>query len=198
MGAGPTVGPRPQQSFPAAPLVNAFTDPTSLNVPLDDISTMMFPSADPMAYPIQPMTTFEDSHPQGFGFKHESPNMVQIAFQAAGVNDMKPSPPAFNSPGGMGNVRMAPRRSDNEVQLLGPMPMYLMQGAQQRGFQPPPNSSAPHMPLQDDGNMNFDDIFGGEEWAQTFMDPQLGLSGQGTGFGNPSNFPNGPGMGSWH
>jgi hypothetical protein len=197
MGAGPTIGPRHAQSFPAAPLVNAFTDPTSLNVPLADISTMMFPSADPMAYPIQPMTTFEDSHPQGFGFKHESPNMVDIAFRAAGV-DMKPSPPAFNSPGGMGNVRMAPRRSDNEVQLLGPMPMYLMQGAQQRGFQQPSNSSAPQMPMQDGANMNFDDIFGGEEWAQTFMDPQLGLSGQGTGFGNPSNFPNGPNMGGWH
>lgn len=197
MGTAPTTGSRPAQSFPTAPLVNAFTDPTSLDVPLADISTMMFPSADPMAYPIQPMTTFEDSHPQTFGFKHESPTMAQIAFQAAGV-DMKPSPPGFNSPAGMGNVRMAPRRPDNEVQLLGPMPMYLMQGAQQRGFHPPPHSSAPQMPLQDGNNMNFDEIFGGEEWAQTFMDPQLGLNSQGPGYGNQSNYPNGPGMGGWH
>ena len=197
MGAGATTGPRPAQSFPAAPLVNAFTDPTSLNVPLADISTMMFPSADPMAYPIQPMTTFEESHPQSFGFKHESPSMAQIAFQAAG-DDMKPSPPAFSSPGPMSNLRMAPRRPDNEVQLLGPMPMYLMQGAQQRGFHPPPTSAAPQMPLQDNTSMNFDEIFGSEEWAQTFMDPQLGLHGQGPAYGNQSNFPNGPGMGNWH
>ncbi|KAF2685973.1 hypothetical protein K458DRAFT_386981 [Lentithecium fluviatile CBS 122367] len=195
MAAGPTAGLQSAQSF-SAPL-NTFTDASNPNVPLSDISTMMFPSADPMAYPMQPMTTFEDSRPQTFGFKHESPTMAQIAFQAAGV-DVKPSPPAFNSTGGMGSAQMGPRRSDNEVQLLGPMPMYLMQGAQQRGVHSQPTSQPPQIPLQDSTNLNFDEIFIGEEWAQTFMDPGLGLSGHGTGYGGHPNFgPAGSGMGGW-
>jgi hypothetical protein len=129
---------------------------------------MMFPSTDPMAYPIQPMSTFEDNHPQSFGFKHGSPTMAEIALQAAGI-DINPSSPTINSPIMVDNPHIGLRRLDNEVQLLGPLPMYLMQGAQQRGFPPPPNSQTPQMSLQEGANVNFDEIFGGEEWAQTFM-----------------------------
>lgn len=198
VGTGPTTGPRPPQSFSAPPLGHSFVDPSALNVPLSDISTMMFPSADPMAYPIQPMTTFEDSQLQNFGYRHKSPSPAEIAFRAAGV-DMKPSPPTFGGPGIMSNPpHSVQRHSDSEVQLLGPMPMYLMQGARQRAMQQPNTSHAPLIPPLDSANLNFDEIFGGEEWAQTFMDPQLGLSGHGTGYGPNVNFgPNGPGMGGW-
>lgn len=198
MKNGPTIGPRHSHSFPTQPFGHAFTDPSALNVPLSDISTMMFPSADPMAYPIQPMTTFEDSHLQHFGYRHDSPSLAEIAFRAAGL-EMRSSPPVFGGPGGVGNAHHpAPRHPDTEAQLLGPMPMYLMQGAQQRAMQPIPTSHAPLIPPQDSASLNFDEIFGGEEWPQTLMDPQLGLSGQGAGYGPVSFGPSGPSMGAWH
>lgn len=204
MSATHTPSHRPAQSFPPTPMTNAFVDPTGLNVPLPDVSAMMFPSTDPFAYPNQPMTTFENNNPQNFADKSESsPTIANLPFQTSGV-DMKPHLSAY-SPSGLSNVQMAPRRpDDNNVQLYGPMPMYLVQGAQlagaqgQRAFRPAPNPQQPQMPGSD--NMNFEDIFGGEEWANTFMDQGLGLSGSGTGFGGQYGFGPGappPGAGSW-
>lgn len=196
MAVGPNSQQRPAQSFPATPLANTFADPSGLNVPLTDISTMMFPSADPMAYPNQPMTTFEDNHPQAFGFKHGSPSITQMPYQVTGV-DIKPNLAAF-SPGGMATVQMGPRRPDNEVQLFGPMPMYLMQGAQPRAFHPQQASQSAHMTGHEGTSMSLDDLFSGEEWAQAFMDQSLGLNGPNTGFGsNPHFGPGGPGMSTW-
>lgn len=185
---------RPDQPFAGSPLTTV-ADASGLNV---DINSLMFPSADPLAYPNQPMTTFEDSHPQAYQFKHGSPTMAQLPPQYTGV-DMKPSPaPYTGSP--LANVAAAPRRPDNEVQLLGPMPMYLMQGAQHRSFNPQPavhGPPPPQLPGQNPSNMNFDEIFGGEEWAQTFMDPGLGL-GSGSGYnGVPPYGPGDPRMGGW-
>ncbi|KAL5388762.1 hypothetical protein DPSP01_002868 [Paraphaeosphaeria sporulosa] len=164
---------RPGQPFAGSPLTT-MADASGLNV---DMNTLMFPSADPLAYPNQPMTTFEDSHPQAYQFKHGSPIMAQL-------------PPQYTGTG----------RPDNEVQLLGPMPMYLMQGAQHRSFHPQPGVHGPpppQIPGQNPANMSFDEIFGGEEWAQTFMDPGLGLSG-GPGYGGPPHFGAGaPNMGGW-
>lgn len=163
---------------------------------------MMFPSADPFAYPNQPMTTFENNHPQDFGIKSEaSPTLANLPFH---ISDVKPQPATF-SPGGMG-IPIGPRRqNDNDVQLFGPMPMYLMQGAQhqgQRGFHPQqPNLQ--NMPMagtpEAGGNMNFDDLFGGEEWANAFMDQGLGLSGGGSGVSGAHGFGSagGPGMQNW-
>lgn len=194
LGSGSTPQQRPPQTFPPTPV--GFPDPAGLNVPLTDISTMMFPSADPMAYPNQPMTTFEDSHPQTFGVKHDPTSGPRPPFQVSDI-DMQPTPPAF-SPGRMPNLPMGPRRSDTEVQLFGPMPMYLLQEAQQRGLQPQHNPQNVPVPSQETSNVNFDDLFGGEEWAQTFMDPGLGLSGSSAGFGNNPPYPTaGPGMGNW-
>jgi hypothetical protein len=148
------------------------------------------------------MTTFENSNIQNFTHKTESsPTMANLPFQTSGI-DMKPHPSAY-SPSGLSNVQMGHRRSeDSNVQLFGPMPMYLMQGAQlggvqgQRGFRPQPNPQQPHMPNSE--TMNFDDIFGGEEWASTFMDQGLGLNGGGTGFGQSYGFgPGAPGSGNW-
>ncbi|KAJ4360834.1 Gypsy retrotransposon integrase-like protein 1 [Didymosphaeria variabile] len=162
-----------------------------------DINTLMFPSADPLAYPNQPMTTFENNHPQAYQFKHGSPNMAQLPPQYTGV-DIKPSPATYTS-SPLANVPPGSRRPDNEVQLLGPMPMYLMQGAQHRSFHPQTNvhGPSPQIPGQNPTNLSFDEIFGGEEWAQTFMDPGLGLSG-GHGYGVPPHYgAGGPNMGGW-
>ncbi|KAF2449753.1 hypothetical protein P171DRAFT_199257 [Karstenula rhodostoma CBS 690.94] len=192
LAAGPH--PRPGHPFAGSPLTTV-ADAAGLNV---DINTLMFPSADPLAYPNQPMTTFEDSQPQAYQFKHGSPIMAQLPPQYTGI-DIKPSPASYTrSP--MANVPTGSRPPDNEVQLLGPMPMYLMQGAQHRSFHPQPHVHGlppPQIPGQNPTNMNFDEIFGGEEWAQTFMDTGLGLSG-GPGYGGPPHFgAGGPGMGGW-
>ncbi|KAF2183150.1 hypothetical protein K469DRAFT_751731 [Zopfia rhizophila CBS 207.26] len=191
---------RPAQSFPATPLSNSFVDPTGPKVPVSDVSAMMFPSADPFAYPNQPMTTFENSRSQSFESKNEpSPNLSNLAFQNSSI-DMKPHPAVFGMPKGVTSMPRNPHVNDNDVQLFGPMPMYLMQGAQLAGqFHAHPNSQNLHIPGTEGGNMNFDDLFSGEEWANTFMDQGLGFGGGGGGFdGNAGGGAGGMGMGNWH
>jgi hypothetical protein len=203
-GYGLAPNPTPQQraglSFPATPLTNTFLDSSGLNVPLSDFNAMMFPSADPFAYPNQPMTTYENSHPQEFK-PETSPAVANLPYQVSGL-DMKQHPAPF-SPVGMG-VPLGPRRpTDSDVQLFGPMPMYLMHGAQQqgqRGYPPRPAPSNLHMVNNADANpMSFDDLIGGEEWANTFMDQGLGLSGPGNSFSGPSTFgpAGGPSAQNW-
>ncbi|KAF2114551.1 fungal-specific transcription factor domain-containing protein [Lophiotrema nucula] len=198
---GPAAAHRPSLSFPAS----TFVDQTGLNVPLSDVSAMMFPSTDPFAYPHnnQPMTNFENSHNlQGFEPKGASPVVSSLPF-VSGI-DVKPHPATF-SPVPIGPRPQPQPRGDNDVQLFGPMPMYLMQGAQLAGAQGPrafPPQQHPHgmqMAGGEGGNMNFEDLFSGEEWANTFMDQGLGLSGGGTGFGGtPGGFgPGRPNMANW-
>jgi hypothetical protein len=190
-GIAPSQTPqqRPGNSFPATPLTNTFMDPTGLNVPLSDFNAMMFPSTDPFAYPNQPMTTFENTHPQSFK-PDTSHTVANLPFQVSNL-DMKQHPAPF-SPAGMGVPHGHRRPTDSDVQLFGPMPMYLMHGAQQQGqgsYQPRPAPSDLQMvTTPDTGAMSFDDLIGGEEWANTFMDQGLGLSGPGAGFGGNTNF----------
>jgi hypothetical protein len=203
-GGAPTHVPqqRPGTSFPITPLSNAFTDPTGLNVPLPDVNAMMFPSADPFAYPNQPMTTFENNHPQDFGRQSDtSPTIGSVPFPVSSM-DMKPHPAVF-SPAGM-NLAPGPRRpTESDVQLFGPMPMYLMHGAQHQGQRAFPPQTSQNMQLgstPEGAGMNFDELFGGEEWANTFLDQGVGLSGSGSGYsGHAPGFGagTGPGMPGW-
>ncbi|KAJ4361970.1 Gypsy retrotransposon integrase-like protein 1 [Neocucurbitaria cava] len=193
-GVAPTHHPQPRTSFPPTPLSSSFTDPSALNVPLSDISTMMFPSADPLAYPNQPMTTFENTHPQVFDRGTSSPIVGGAPHQMSGI-DIKPPPTTYTSTG----IPAGPSRrmNDNEVQLYGPMPMYLMQGAQgqgQRGY--PPQAGGSHMQIPGQ-NMQFDDLLNQEEWAQTFLDPGIGLNNARPPYGASQFGPQGPGMGGW-
>ncbi|XPT04236.1 Gypsy retrotransposon integrase-like protein 1 [Ascochyta lentis] len=175
-------------SFPPTPLSNSFADPSGLNVPISDISTMMFPSADPLAYPNPPMTTFENKHPQAFDRRLDSPS---VGGPTSGI-DMKPYPAMF-APSSM--PPGPPRRHESEAQLFGHMPMYLMQAAQtQRSH--PLHSGSPSMHHIPGQNMQFDELLNQEEWAQTFMDPGLGLPNPRTPFGGNTQFqPPGSGMG---
>ena len=175
-------------SFEATPLPNSFTDPSSLNVPISDISTMMFPSADPLAYPNPPMTTFENKHPQAFDRRLETPSVVG---PTSGI-DMK-SYPAMYAPSNVPTIR----RHESEAQLFGPMPIYLMHAAQaQRGH--PLHSGSPNMHHIPGQNMQFDELLNQDEWAQTFMDPGMGLPSSRTPFGGNTQFqPPGQGMGGW-
>ena len=77
---------------------------------LPDFSAMMFPSTNPFAYPNQPMTTLENRYP-----KQEDalcPMDMSLFKIAPGVE----ADALFDD--------------DHEVQLLGPMPPYMMQGQQ--------------------------------------------------------------------
>ncbi|KAH3996273.1 hypothetical protein HBH98_116410 [Parastagonospora nodorum] len=187
-GLGPTQTPQQRSSFPATPLGANYADPSGLNVP--DISTMMFPSADPLAYPNQPMTAFESRHPQMFDRNTASP-AVGIPQPMSGI-DIKPHAAQFAPPGFGANQ---PRR-DGDVQLFGQMPMYLMQGGQaQRGFQPHHGSPNMHLPSN---NLQFDDLLNQDEWANSFLDPSLGLNNSPAQFGGRGQFaPSGQGMGGW-
>ena len=116
--------------------------------------------------------------------------------------DMKPHPAVF-SPGGA-NLAPGPRRPmENDVQLFGPMPMYLMHGAQHQGqgaFHPPTSQNMQLGSTPEGAGMNFDEFFGGEEWANTFLDQGIGLGGSGSGYGGhaPNFGPGaGPGMTGW-
>lgn len=146
---------------------------------------MMFPSADPLAYPNPPMTTFENKHPQAFDRRLETPSVVA---PTSGI-DMK-SYSAMFAPSSL-------RRHESEAQLFGPMPMYLMQTAQaQRGH--PLHSGSPSMHHIPGQNMQFDELLNQEEWAQTFVDPGMGLPSSRTPFGGNTQFqPPGQGMGGW-
>ncbi|KAF2261713.1 hypothetical protein CC78DRAFT_342469 [Lojkania enalia] len=194
-GIAPTPRHIPGTSFPGTPLNATYVDPTGLNVPLSDVSAMMFPSTDPFAYPNQPMTTFENNNNlHRFQGKDGSP-IANIPFQVSGM-DVKGHPATF-SPVPIGSRPTPAARQDSDVQLYGPMPMYLMQGGQmtgaptQKGFPSHPQPQNVHVPTGESGNVNLEEWFGSEEWANTFMDP--GLS-----FGTNSGYnPSGPGMGGW-
>jgi hypothetical protein len=184
---------RPLGSFPPTPMTSSFVSSTGLNVPLSDVSAMMFPSTDPFAYPNQPMTTFENNNMQQAG---QSPTITGLSLQGSNM-DIKPQLTTFSPE--IANVPMGPRRmNEADVQLFGPMPMYLMHGTQQqapRGFAPQHQPQVPMTSTPDAGNMQFDELFGGEEWANTFMDQGLGLSGAGSGYSSNAGFAPGDGSG---
>jgi hypothetical protein len=147
----------------------------------------MFPSADPLAYPNQPMTAFESRHPQMFDRNTASP-AVGMHPQLSGV-DIK-SHAAYAPPG------FGARRPDGDVQLFGQMPMYLMQGGQaQRGY--PPHNGSPNVHLASN-NLQFDDLMNQDEWANTFLDPNMGLNnGQAQFTGRSQYAAPGQGMSGW-
>ena len=129
---------------------------------LPDLSAMMFPSADPFAYPNQPMTTLDSRQ-----YKQEP------------MDDVLGGAGTF-VPHGSGSGMYA----NLEGQLFDPLPPYLMQG-------PPPamtaspqlenvavdgiNMTPEEMYAQQvrSGNaqgMNLDEIFG-DDWNNVIMDP---------------------------
>jgi hypothetical protein len=168
-GLTPTSSNDSLPSFGIAPTHDPQQDSAFGPTNLADISTMMFPSADPLAYPNQPMTAFENKHPQAFDRTIETPVAGSLPHPISSSMDPKGQSAMFaptSMPNGPGR-----HMNDNEAQLFGPMPMYLMQGAQQyRGYPPQPGMQMPG------ANMQFDEMMGQEDWAQTFMDPALTMN----------------------
>jgi hypothetical protein len=163
-----------QESFPASP--STFPDQS---FPLADLSAMMFPSTDPFAYPNQtaaPAQTY-DNLLKNLGNDPSFPfpaTLEELRMQRdAGSNTFVPpsSTFMFNNGNGMdGN-----QSNDNDVQLLGPMPAYMMQGGAAHRLHA--NASFGQMQQQYRGqehsqiygnvaaNVNLDQLLGSEEWV---------------------------------
>jgi hypothetical protein len=190
-----------QESFPASP--STFADQS---FPLADLSAMMFPSADPFAYPNQtaaPAQTY-DNLLKNLGDDPSFPfpaTLDELRMQRdAGSNTFVPpsSTFMFNNGNGMDGSQS----HDNDVQLSGPMPAYMMQG----GAAPRVNGHASFDQMQQQyreqnqsqiygnaaANVNLDQLLGSEEWAGnnglSNMASMLGPSGSFAGktTGGPS------------
>jgi hypothetical protein len=85
---------------------------------LPDLTSMMFPSSDPFAYPNQPMTALEDAQVGSFG----SDNLQDLS--QAQQSGMLPTSPTGPPPGSAGFSD-----AGMDMQIFG-MPPYLMQGQQ--------------------------------------------------------------------
>jgi hypothetical protein len=151
---------------------------------------MMFPTGDPFAYPNQGNRTGEsyDTVLKDIGTN----SSFEYSTQRLNANGFMPPSSTFML-GGADGVDQG-LGQDSDVQLLGPMPMYLMQGGgplqgQQQinnGYNPNGMSSPTEamvgppltLNLQSNGqrsndsnkvfsnsNMNLDQLLGGEEWA---------------------------------
>jgi len=175
------------ESFPMSP--TNFTDP---NFPLADLSSVMFPSADPFAYPDQNM-------PPAQSYDQIAKNHNQSMFGYVGGARFQHGTNGINTPNAYlmlnGIAEQSPAQ-ESDVQLLGPTPFYLMQGnpALQQSTQPQMNgrmSDQAAFAGQGNGaqafqnqnqdfsknfangglgnlhvpNMNLDQLLGGEEWV---------------------------------
>jgi hypothetical protein len=183
-----------QESFPASP--TGFNDQS---FPLADLSAMMFPSADPFAYPNQtaaPAQSYDDliknlGNDPSFPFPA---TLEELRLQReAGTNGFVPPSSTFVfNDNGNGNDQN--NHNDGDVQLLGPMPMYLMQGGpsvnQQGNIRQNGNNGNFrnnighfHVPAQPQtygpsaANVNLDQLLGGEEWAGMHTDRNMGNIG---------------------
>jgi hypothetical protein len=132
-----------------------------INNSVPDLSAMMFPSADPFAYPPNhPMMNYENAKQDTMASYNTSPN------PAIYVSNSTPNPGVYD---------------DLEGQIFGPLPPYLTQGQQNFEFQNQMDMAAGmienmgpalsyHTGLAPDGNMNF--VLSGESggWSNMLND----------------------------
>lgn len=143
------------------------------NANIPELGAMMFPSADPFAYPNQPMTEFD----QRLQNQQQDQKMSTALYDAQVDGSNNALPNVFMT----GNENTNPSYDNLQGQLFGPLPPYLMQG---QPMDVGMNYSTVNtmMPGQGFGNafgqgqgsggilgngMNFDDIFVGsnDEWG---------------------------------
>jgi hypothetical protein len=136
--------------------------PLGVDNAFPDLSAMMFPSADPFAYPNQPIMQFENT-------KQENLDILN----GSQARQMYLS----NGNGGSGVY------DDLEGQLFGPLPPYLTQGQQNFDTQGQmdsgnvmaglnPQEINYHAGETSNSDMNFDGIFSGDgdEWSSMLAD----------------------------
>jgi hypothetical protein len=173
--------------------------------PLADLSAMMFPSSDPFAYPNQSVAPAQsyDQLLKNLGDDPAFPysaSLEALRLQRAmggSANGFMPPSTTFM----MGAQAPDFPNNDSDVQLLGPMAPYLMQGSSlhhesqhttptpdaNQSFSPTPSFQSQQqrqqlyrqrMGYSAMPNMNLNDLLGGEEWAGSV--DRLG------GFGGPA------------
>ena len=143
------------------PRYNAQT-PLEVDTAFTNLGSMMFPSADPFAYPTQPMMQFENTKQDNHGILNgsQTPHMfLSNISSSSGIYD------------------------DLEGQLFGPLPPYLSQGQQNfdmqgqvdsmhvmAGFNP--QEMGYHSGVTPNSELNFDGIFSGngDEWSSMLGD----------------------------
>ena len=104
------------------------------NFPLTDLSTVMFPSPDPLAYPNQASATDQlyESMLRDLGNDASFPFPAQLeALRNQPINGSSPGfvPLSFTFMFNGTNSGEQNINPETDVQLLGPMPMYLIQGS---------------------------------------------------------------------
>lgn len=136
-------------SISYSPTTRSFNDasPTIIdNFPLADLSAMMFPNPDPLAYPTQ------QTDNNNVNFEALFKDMAQDAGSMntfAGTMSMQNNPSGFIPPSSyMYQSSDNQMSQEGEVPLLGPMPMYMMQGGSITHDQPTPSSGGTASPNQ--------------------------------------------------
>jgi len=176
---------------------------------LADLSAMMFPSADPFAYPNQtaaPAQTY-DNLLKNLGDDPSFPfpaSLDELRMQRHAGSDAFVPPSStfiFNSDDSL-DKNLSP---DNDVQLLGPMPAYMMQGGVapqasrmngggtrfQQMQQQYPEQNQSQIYGNFPANVDLDQLLGGEEWVGS-----VGLSNMGSMLGPTGAFTGKMGGGS--
>ena len=117
-----------QESFPASPV-----DPKDQNFPLADISAVMFPSSDPVEYPNQSGVSTGQSYDDILKSLAADPtfpfptSLDELRMhRAAGTGTFVPPSSTFMFNGGESHDQN--NTLDADMQLLGPMPAYMMHG----------------------------------------------------------------------
>ncbi|GME54241.1 hypothetical protein GTA08_BOTSDO03581 [Neofusicoccum parvum] len=169
----------PQYGF--LPAHNTFIDRINgLNPPIPDLSAMMFPSGDPLAYPNQPMTTFENNGFSNINRAGDAANAF-LAFGGSGG----PGTPASNRSGSNRNsgIFALPQNATPhgdphgagtvDVELHNPSPFIFAAGTQ---FGMAPGS----MHAQQHGHRQQGQMFGAGAGMQDGM-----AASSGAGMGGP-------------
>lgn len=141
-----------------------------INTAVPDLTAMMFPSADPFAYPNQPMAAFDNLKQENVGLMNNS----QIPLF---LSNGTPTPTSG-------------RYDDLEGQLFGPLPPYLSQGQQNYDFNShlgtgsgmmhglPGQDLTYHTGVTPNNDMagNFDGFFSGDgdDWSNGLTDQRFG------------------------
>lgn len=143
---------------------------------ITDLSTMMFGSEnEPMGYPAQPLTTFENNR---FGKGQPFANTQNFAVDSPSTM----GPPPSRGRMGTDNETMEAQFFSLPAHLTQSQPQYpgigmnpaavsFAQTPQQEGLMMANGHWPNQQSVTQDGSINLSDIFGGSEWNSMAMDP---------------------------
>jgi hypothetical protein len=175
------LGILPKQETPQSITFNNYQDQFVGDQGLTNLSAMMFPSADPFAYPNQPMMEYDNRQHNRQNLGTDMPPQPFIPTNNTNSNAQMLQQNMFLS----NSNQSQPMNFDNlEGQIFPPLPPYMLNQGQTdlnmmnvdlgtmngANFQHTFNPTAGNM-----GNMGFDNIFTGtgDEWDQLLVGDQL-------------------------